>query len=85
MTLTFDARNRGLYFDREMLPFCDTVQRVRRRVSRLVDERTGKMIELGSDCVTLENVVCSGERSPRRWFCPRSIYPYWREGWLRRA
>jgi hypothetical protein len=38
-----------------------------------------------SDCVTLEGVVCSGERSLRRWFCPRAIYPYWRECWLRRV
>ena len=84
-TLTADAKNRGLYFDREMVPFCGTTQRVRRRVTRLIDERTGKMVELGADCVTLEGVVCSGDRSLRRWFCPRAIYPYWREGWLRRS
>ena len=83
-TLTVDAKNRGLFFDREMLQFCGSTHRVRRRVTRLIDERTGTMINLGSDCVTLEGVVCSGEHSLRRWFCPRAIYPYWREGWLRR-
>jgi hypothetical protein len=32
-------------------------------------------------CIVLEDVVCRGlyHRS-----CPRSIYPYWREVWLRR-
>jgi hypothetical protein len=44
------------------------------------------MIELKkAGCVTLEGVVCSGQRSLRRWFCPRQIYSYWRECWLRRV
>jgi hypothetical protein len=29
--------------------------------------------------------VCSGEWSTQRWFCPRAIYPYWRECWLERV
>jgi hypothetical protein len=41
------------------------------------------MIELSSDCLILEGVVCRGEHGPGRWFCPRAIYPYWREAWLR--
>jgi len=32
----------------------------------------------------LENVVCCAEYSERRLFCPRAIYPYWREIWLKR-
>jgi hypothetical protein len=58
---------------------------VRQRVERLIDERDGSMIDLKSDCVTLDDVVCSGEWSTRRWFCPRAIYPYWRECWLERV
>jgi hypothetical protein len=86
-TLTADGRHRGMWFDREMLPFCGGTFRVRRRVQRFIDERTGgRMIELKkSACVTLEGVTCSGERSLRRWFCPRQIYSYWRECWLRRV
>src|SRR5262249_34441244 len=38
-----EGRNKGLWFDREMLPFCGKVFRVRRRVRRFVDERDGKM------------------------------------------
>jgi len=68
-----------------MLPYCGGTYRVRRRVTRFVDDRTGKMLEMKNDCVTLEGVVCSGERSLCRWFCPRQIYPYWRESWLRRV
>jgi hypothetical protein len=84
-TLNDQGKNRGLWFDREMLPFCGKTFRVRRRIERLIDERSGKMVGLTSDCVTLEGAVCSGELSFARWFCPRAIYPYWREGWLRRV
>jgi hypothetical protein len=82
-TLNDKGFNRGLWFDEEMLPYCGRTFRVRQRIKRFVDEHTGKMIELkGDDCVTLDGVVCSGEHSPVRWFCPRASYPYWREGWL---
>jgi hypothetical protein len=84
-TLNDKGKNRGLLFDREMLPFCGREFRVRQRVERLIDETNGRMIELTSDCVTLDGVVCSGERSPCRWFCHRGIMPYWREGWLERV
>jgi hypothetical protein len=82
---TLDANGllRGLSFDREMLPYCGGTYRVQDRVQRLIDDRTGRMIEIASDCLILQGVVCSGERSHGRWFCPREIYPYWREAWLR--
>ena len=84
-TLNDKGKNRGLWFDREMLQFCGQVFQVRSRVDRSVDERTGEMIELSSDCVALEGATCSGENSLGRWLCPRAIYPYWREGWLERV
>jgi hypothetical protein len=84
-TLTDKGKNRGLWFDVEMLQFCGRTFRVRRRIERFVHDRDGTMIELPSDCVTLEGAVCSGEWSTQRWFCPRAIYPYWRECWLERV
>jgi hypothetical protein len=84
-TLDENGLNRRLSFDREMLPYCGGTFRVKDRVERLVDDRTGKMLRIPSDCLILEGVVCSGERSTGRWFCPRQIYPYWRESWLRPA
>jgi len=76
-----------MWFDREMMPFCGRTFRVRQRIHRFIDERSGgRMVELKkSDCVTLDGVVCSGDLSLRRWFCPRAIYSYWRECWLRRV
>jgi hypothetical protein len=68
-----------------MLAFCRKVFRVHARINRIVDERTGKMIKLASDCIALEGGVCSRELSTRRWFCRRAIYSYWRECWLERV
>ena len=84
-TLTPDGRNRGLWFDREMLPYCGGVYRVRQRIERFINERDGKLLVLKNQPVTLEGVVCSGDRSICRWLCPRAIYPYWRECWLERV
>jgi hypothetical protein len=84
-TLNREGKHRGLWFDREMMPFCGGTFRVRQRIERFIDDRDGRMIELKNDCVTLEGSVCSGDHSLQRWFCPRAIYPYWRECWLRRA
>lgn len=83
-TLNDKGQNRGLGFDREMLPFCGHEFQVRQRVERVIDETNGQMIEIKSDCVTLDGVACSGERSTCRWFCQRAILPVWREGWLER-
>jgi hypothetical protein len=78
-TLDTTNHNRGLSFDPEMVKFCGRTARVRARVSRLIDEATGEMIEIKSDCIILEDVVCE---SDYHRFCPRGIYPYWREIWL---
>jgi hypothetical protein len=84
-TLDKDGLNRGLNFDREMLPYCGRTFRVKDRVRRIIDDKTGRMLNISKDCIILDGVVCSGERSAGRWFCPRQIYPYWREAWLRRV
>jgi hypothetical protein len=84
---TLDERglNRRLSFDREMLPYCERSFRVKDRVDRIIEDKTGRMLEIPKDCLILDGVVCSGERSAGRWFCPREIYPFWREAWLRRV
>ncbi|MGA8143043.1 MAG: hypothetical protein WB987_04040 [Candidatus Acidiferrales bacterium] len=81
-TLDKDQKNRGLWFDSEMLPYCGGIYRVLRRVHRIVDEKTGKLINMKNPCIVLEGVVC---KSDFHRLCPRAIYPYWRESWLKRA
>jgi hypothetical protein len=84
-TINEGQRNRGLWFDVEMVPFCGGTFRVLRRVERIIDEKTGKMIQMPGACIILEGVTCSGCLSQNRLFCPRSIYPYWHEVWLKRV
>ena len=83
-TLT-DRKTRGLWFDREMLPYCNQTHTVKGPVTRFINEVTGEMVELKSDAVILEGVVCRGQHSVGRWFCPRAIYPWWRDCWLERV
>ena len=84
-TLDANGLNRGLSFDREMKAYCGRTFRVRDVVNQIVDDRTGRMIHMKRDCIILDRVVCSGERTAGCWFCPRAIFPYWREAWLRRV
>jgi hypothetical protein len=81
-TLDDDQKNRGLLFDSEMVPYCGGIYRVLRRVHHIIDEKTGKMMNMKYPCIILEGVAC---KSDFHRFCPRAIYHYWRESWLRRA
>lgn len=84
-TLNVHGRNRGLSFDPEMIRYCGRRFRVLRRVEKIVDERTARMIRMPADCIILDGAVCVGDLSSRRLFCQRAIYPYWRELWLKRV
>jgi hypothetical protein len=79
-----DNKNREFPFDMEMMPFCGGTYRVKRQITKVVNEATGKMVEISNSCVMLENVVCEARYSKCRLFCPRSIYLHWRGGWLER-
>jgi hypothetical protein len=81
-TLKKDGKHKGLWFDKEMESFCGHTARVKTNVERIVDERNGRIIELKSEAYILDGIVCESSRSDGRWFCPRAIYPYWRESWL---
>jgi len=81
-TLDKQNCNRGLLFDSEMLAYCGGIYKVSRRVKKIIDEKTGKLIEMKYPCIVLEGVVC---RSDYHRLCPRAIYSYWRESWLVRA
>jgi hypothetical protein len=81
-TIDRSGHNRGLRFDVEMLKYCGSRARVLSRVRQIVDEKTGRMIRFPGDCIILEGVICTADYHQ---FCPRSIYPYWREIWLRRV
>jgi hypothetical protein len=84
-TVNKHNRNRGLSFDVEMVRYCGGTHRVLQKVERIINERTGKMIQFPVPPVMLEGVTCKAEFSEGKLFCQRSIYSYWREIWLTRV
>ena len=84
-TVDTENRNRGMHWDAELVPYCGGTYKVLKRVSKIIGERTGKMQEMKSPCIILDSVVCQARYSSCRLFCPKAMYPYWREIWLERV
>jgi len=78
-TLGSNSRNRGLWFDRDMLRYSGHTYRVRSRVERIIDDATGKMLPMKTACITLDGVDASGEFLR---FASQHDLAYWREAWL---
>jgi hypothetical protein len=84
-TLDKDGKHRGLSFDDDMAQRAGGTFRVSKRVERVIDERTGKMLRIRKDCIILDGVSCMGNHCRNRLFCPRGALQFWREGWLERV
>jgi hypothetical protein len=84
-TLNVGSKNRGMWFDHEMVKFCDKEYRVAGRVDRIIDEVSGKMLIMKSPCVVLDEVWCTAEYTDGRLLCRRAVTTYWRENWLERV
>ena len=84
-TCSVASRNRGLSFDAEHVPHCGQVHRVQMRVQQIINENTGKMMQMKHPCIVLEDVYCRGRYSDWCMFCSRAIHLYWREVWLERV
>ena len=81
-TLTEKGYNRGLGFEAEMSRYCGRTARVQARVTKCLDEKTGKMLTMKNPCIVLEGVVCAGVYNSS---CPRQFTSFWREIWLERV
>jgi hypothetical protein len=84
-TLDSRAYNRGLSFDAELVPYCGKVFKVRTRVERFIDEKTGKMMNMKTPAIILDGVYCQSIYSGKRILCPRGVFLWWREIWLERV
>lgn len=84
-TITRKGFNRGMRYDMEMSKYSGERHRVQMRVDRLINEQTGKMMEMKNPCIQLEQVYCRAQCTPSRLGCPRASNTYWREIWLRRV
>jgi hypothetical protein len=84
-TVNTASKNRGLWWDAELVPYCGGTYRVLGRVTNIIDEKTGKMQVMKNPCIILDTVVCQARYSACRMFCPRNTYAYWREIWLEKV
>lgn len=84
-TLSYDGRNRGMFFDAEFVPFCGRVFRVEAMVERFIDEEVGVMRRMKTPAAILENVYCQALYTGKRAFCTRGYCVWWREAWLERV
>lgn len=84
-TLDEEWKNRGLYFDAEMVPYTNGTYKVLKRVQRIIHEKTGKMLHFKNEALILDNVVCEARYAKCRKLCPRAYYLYWREIWVEKV
>jgi len=80
-TLDVNGKTRGLRFDVGMFRYCGGEYRVVTRAHRLIDQKTGKMIQMAEEapCIMLDGVICHADYMK---LCPRTEYLFWREAWL---
>jgi hypothetical protein len=76
--------NKGMGFHPEMMPYCGKTFLVKQRLHKLMNEKTGQLVELKNSCLVLEGADCYGRYSPPL-NCPRECFTYWREIWLERV
>lgn len=68
-----------MFMPHEMTPYCDTVQKVYRRMERFVDERD-YYVKKTNGIILLEGLHCQGTTDYGR--CDRACFYFWREEWL---
>jgi hypothetical protein len=81
-TLDSVGKNRGLWFDADMLKRTKQHHKVLARVERIIDDASGRMLQMKTPCIILDGVDCSGEFMN---FSPQHDFPFWREAWLERS
>jgi hypothetical protein len=84
-TVNAELKNRGLAYNTEMTPVCGGKFRVAQRITRIIEEKSGRLITMKNPCITLEGVYCQALYTHYSLLCSRRVTPYFREAWLRRA
>lgn len=81
-TLNSQGKNKGLWFDVEMVKHCGREYRVNARVQKIIDDATGQMRLMKTPCIMLDTVDSTGEGLH---FNAQHDPIFWRESWLRRT
>ncbi len=81
-TLNRRNKNRGLWFDQDMIKHCGTRRTVLARIDRIIDDATGEMRAMKTPCIMLEANDYSGEFLN---FNAQHDPFFWREAWLHKT
>jgi hypothetical protein len=81
-TLDREGKNRGLWFDPVMLRYCGRELTVTKRITRIIDEKSSRLLNLKTPSIVLDDLHCQPED---RRFCSRLLHLFWREIWLERT
>lgn len=81
-TLNSQGKNKGLWFDVEMVKHCRQEYRVSARVQKIIDDANGQVRFMKTPCIMLETVDSTGEGLH---FNAQHDPIFWRESWLRRT
>ena len=73
---------KGCAFMPEMIHYCETRQKIHKKVEQFLDERD-YLIKKCNGIYILENVFCEG--TDDFGSCDRSCFFFWREEWLEKA
>ena len=73
---------KGCGFMENMLPYCNTIQRVRKRIENFIDERD-YLVKKAKGIVILDGVHCEGNKD--LGYCNRTCFFFWREEWLEKV
>jgi len=81
-TLTNWNDLKGCAMMEEMWQYCNTKQRVFKRVGKFLDERD-YLIKKCNGIILLEGIICNGTKDFGA--CDRSCFYFWREEWLEKV
>jgi hypothetical protein len=80
-TLDNDNRFEGCLFMEEMWQYCDTKQKVLKKVEYILDENKGKFFKV-KNVFFLEGLYCSGKLFSLKKECNRSCLFFWKQEWI---
>lgn len=78
-TLDKRGKNRGMGFTGEMAKYCGQEYAVESAITRIIDDASGRMLQMKYPCLVLKGVRASGETE---LLCGQHELIYWREVWF---
>jgi hypothetical protein len=84
--ITLDDKGKcdGLEFMDGMKAFCGMRLPVKRKVTRMFDERTRRMLKMKKGRYILNDAICDGRDMYDREGCDRCCFYFWSDRWLRK-